>query len=307
MHVQGQGAALAAQGHQAQQVDGLVADDVGGGLACSHLCKVGCGAGHQDRGCEGAQEPGGNTHGVQERNGHHHNNQARQSAAQMLQRRKHSGDDLVDINVQIAADDGAQQYAKEHGQDLIDPLADKIRYGNAVLQDVELGVKVVDHRHQNAHHQSHEHTGGTEAAELHAEDTVITDGGLDGNQEYDDGSEARIQHIAGMAQLFHQLIGHQEGEDQRCKLEGELQHAAQIRQGRDPGAEHVVEEDQRASHDDGQNLHHRAGKGGHPGILGDFAHCRSKLVLQPVHDLTHCASSSIFWINFSIPTASSVP
>ena len=177
---------------------------------------------------------------------------------------------------------------------------------------MELGVQVIDQAHQQPDDDSHEHAGGAEAVAVH-QHSAVAEGGLAGNQINNRRRDAASEAVDGVVQLFHQLVAQQEHQDQRRQLEGELKHAAEVRQGRNPGAEDVVKEDQRAGEDDGQDLHHGPGQGGHPGIPGKVVHRGRKGVFQPAHDLFHSvfsplpAYSAMDRINSNRPLASRAP
>ena len=200
------------------------------------------------------------------------------------------GNQGVDIQVQVRAENGGQKDHDEKGDHLVDPLANEVRDHRAVFQHMELGAHVIDQAHQQPDDDSHEHARGAEAIAVH-QHSAVAEGGLAGDQVDNGGRDAAGEAVDGVVQLFHQLVAQQEHQHQRRQLEGELEHAAEVRQGGNPGAEDVVEEDQRTGEDDGQDLHHGPGQSGHPGIPGKAVHRRRKGVFQPVHDLFHNAFS----------------
>lgn len=151
---------------------------------------------------------------------------------------------------------------------------------------MELGVQVIDQAHQQSDDNGHEHARGAEAPRVdhHA---AVTEGGLAGDQVNNGGRDAAGEAVDGVVQLFHQLVAQQEHQNQRRQLEGELKHAAEVRQGGNPGTEDIVKEDQCAGEDDGQDLHHGPGEGRHPGVPGEAVHGGREGVFQPAHNLFH--------------------
>ena len=235
---------------------------------------------------DGGEDPAGNAEEIedilQEDDQHHAGSALGKAGDRLHNQLNHS----EDVNLQDKGQQVAQEQADEDGDDVVEPVLDKVGDDAVLTEEGIFGHQLVDHIHQQAHKHGGEHAAGAELAEIH-QGTAVHGLEVHAHHVGADAGKAGDEGAVFFVNLVQAVVGDNKDHKQADEAEGIGADGADVRQGRDEIPDDGPDGGDGADHREGDDVQNGIGYNAEPEIGCNLIDDRDQNPLDPRLYLFH--------------------